>query len=341
MIKNAKKTLLSMIPKIKKKLIIEDCPVMKPFEIPELIDTSSLIQSTDSHVCLDMTLLSYLKTIDFKNLDQLSGPEVYLFAPDDCATGNENIPTHRWNPFHYISRDATNRIGDIQVIANSLYPTSNIKEPALQIFARKLFTSLTLWMLDTEKVTGVTPTMPCLLDIAYVEGDLKKWMEREVKNNSISEECLNEFNDFISYPNETFISVLATFITPLTLFADPTVRMALNGNDFDFDDLRRKKIDIFVGIHPLNLKRFEPLITLFFDQLAYVNTRALPEEDPTLTHRCKLLLDNSFVLLNQFSLGKSITHFWEESKFRTQYNLHSLVINLEPLQCPTNENFTH
>lgn len=291
------------------------------FVIPNLVNYS------DSVVCVDVKLENFMKTAGFR---RSAGQEIFLFSPDGYDTNPEDtssvkLRSHRWNPFHYVRRHPAYRVGDIQVLSTSLYPTEGVKEPIWPTNAGKLFTGLALWMLETEDMTGIKPSMPYLLNIVGVEGGLNAWMKSELKKGYLSQECTNEFNAFISYPKDTSGSVLANFNTPLAIYADQTVGAAVSDNDFDFNDLRRKGMTIYVGIQPGNLPRFKQLLNLFFEQLISVNTRVLPEQDSTLTHQCLLLLD-------EFpSLGK-INQIKVSIGFTRQYNLRYAIIYQNPEQ---------
>ena len=47
-------------------------------------------------------------------------------------------------------------------------------------------------------------------------------------------------------------------------------------------------MSIYVGIQPNRLADAALLVNLFFSQLVHLNTRTLPEQDPTLRYQCLL-----------------------------------------------------
>ena len=57
------------------------------------------------------------------------------------------------------------------------------------------------------------------------------------------------------------------------------------------EDLRRRRMTIYVGIQPGKLAESRLIVNLFFSQLINVNTRVLPQNDPSLRHQCLLLMD--------------------------------------------------
>lgn len=282
----------------------------------------NMVNYSDSIVNTDIKLENFFKTAGYR---QSQGQEVFLFAPDGYSTSEADrvagvIRSHRWNPFHYVRRNPEFRIGDILILSNSLYPlTGDGKADIWPASSGKLFLGLVLWMLDTEAVTGQTPTLPYLLSLVGVEGGLGAWMKREVAQDYLSDDCVREFNTFLTFPEETQGSILANFNAPLGIYSDQTVARAVSGNDFDFRDLRRKGMTIYVGVQPPNKKRFQGLLNLFFEQLINENTRVIPELDATLTHQCLLLLD-------EFPALGRVNQIKESIGFTRQYNLRYMLI---------------
>ena len=281
----------------------------------------NLVNYPDSVVNTDFKLENFFKTAGFR---QSQGQDIYLISFDGYATSEEDrdvgiLRSHKWNPFHYVRRLPEFRIADILSITTSLYPVDGSKDKIWPSSAGKLFLGLLLWMLDTEEVTGKTPTFPYLLSIIGIEGGLTPWMKREIAKDYLSDDCLKQFNGFISCAEETQASIKANLESPLGIFADKTVMNVMSGNDFDFRDLRRKGISVYVSVAPSNSKAYQEVMNLFFEQLIKENTRVLPELDDTLTHQCLLLLDEFPVLgkINQISTSIGFTR---------QYNLRYALI---------------
>lgn len=282
----------------------------------------NLLNYSDSIINSDIKLENFEKTAGFR---QSQGQEVYLFAPDGYATSKEDrekgiLRSHCWNPYFYIRREAAYKSGDLMMMANSMYPLSgDAKSDVWPQSAGNLFIGLSLWLIDTEKVTKREPTLPNLLALTGVEGGLSNWMKSEIHQEYMSEETVNEFNNFLSYPEETKGSILLTFNSALSIVRDKTVAKALSRNDFDFRDLRRKGITIYYGVQPPNKKRFQGLLNLFSEQFINENTRVTPEIDKTLTHQCLALLD-------EFPALGRVNQIKESIGFTRQYNLRYLLI---------------
>ncbi|UJF17245.1 type IV secretory system conjugative DNA transfer family protein [Vibrio sp. SS-MA-C1-2] len=282
----------------------------------------NMVNYPDSIVNTDIKLENFFKTAGFR---QSQGQEVFLFAPDGYNASEEEringvVRSHRWNAFHYIRRLPEYRVGDILIMSNSLYPlTGDGKSDIWPASSGKLFLGLTLWMLDAESISKQSPSFPYLLSLVGVEGGLSAWMAREVDNEYVSADCRREFNTFLSFPDETQGSILANFNAPLAIYSDQTVAKAVSGNDFDFRDLRRKGMTVYVGVQPPNKTRFQGLLNLFFEQLINENTRVIPELDPTLTHQCLLLLD-------EFPAIGRVNQIKGSIGFTRQYNVRYMLI---------------
>ncbi|MCI9687719.1 type IV secretory system conjugative DNA transfer family protein [Vibrio parahaemolyticus] len=275
----------------------------------------------DSLVCVDIKFENLVKSGGFR---QQCGQAVFLFAPDgyaidEQAREREELRTHQWNPYDYVRRSPVFRVSDVLNIANSLYPISGDKGDIWNELAGKLFKGLSCWMLDTESITGITPSLPYVLKLGGIEGGLRAWMRREIKNDYVSDDARFEFNNCLSMAEDTYSSVESNLLSPLAIFSDRVTAAAVSGSDFDFRELRKKRMTIYVGCQPANLKNFGKLFNLFFEQLISENTRTLPEHDDTLKYQCLGLLDEFTALGRVKQIEKAIS-------YTAGYNLRFLTI---------------
>lgn len=274
-----------------------------------------------SLVNTDIKFENFVKSAGFR---KHCGQDVFLFAPDgfainESARENEQLQSHRWNPYDYVRRSKTFRIGDVLNISNSLYPVSGDRNDIWNELAGKLFKGLSCWMLDTESITGVKPSLPYILKLTGVDGGLRPWMRRELKNDYVSDDTRFEFNNCLSMAEETYSSVESNLLSPLAIFSDHVTAAAVSESDFDFRELRKKPMTIYIGCQPANLKNFGKLFNLFFEQLISENTRTLPEHDDTLKYQCLLLLDEFTALGRVKQIEKAIS-------YTAGYNLRFLTI---------------
>ncbi len=275
---------------------------------------------TDSMVVLDIKLENFMKSGGFR---KKYNHNVFLFCPSGYnpsgSEGVEDLRSHCWNPFDYVRRHEAFRVGDVLVMTSSLYPLTGDKNDMWNELAGKLFKGLALWMLDTEDIKNESPTLPYLLSLTGIEGGLVKWMKREISYGYLSDETTSEFNNFMAAPDETRGSILSNLVSPLSVFSDKVAASAVSRSDFNFQDLRKKKMTIYVGIEPSSLNKFSKLINLFFEQLINENTRTLPEQNPDLKYQCLLLMDEFTSIGRVPQIAKSIS-------FTAGYNLRFLLI---------------
>ncbi|WP_087019138.1 type IV secretory system conjugative DNA transfer family protein [Thaumasiovibrio subtropicus] len=277
---------------------------------------------SESLVTLDIKLENFEKTAGQR---AAMGQEVYIFCPDGYSTtaleaSNGTVRSHCWNPFDYVRRDAKFRVGDLMVITNALYPTgSGGKDDMWNELAGKLFTGLSLFMLDIEKITHRQASFPYLIELKSSKDGLDKWMESQLDAGYCSDETKREFADFMGAAKETKGSILSNFNAPLAVFSDQVCAASVSKSDFDFRDLRKKKMSIYVGVKPANIPRFQKLLNLFFEQLINENTKVLPELDPALKYQCLCLLDEFPALGRVQIIDKAIG-------YAAGYNMRFLMI---------------
>ncbi|MGD6739527.1 type IV secretory system conjugative DNA transfer family protein [Photobacterium leiognathi subsp. mandapamensis] len=209
-------------------------------------------------------------------------------------------------------------MGDILAISAVFYPVTGDKNDIWNELAGKLFKGLCLYMLDKED-NGMAVTFSQLLKLTTPDGGLKAWMQQEIKEGCISDECIAEFNAFISAPDETRGSILSNLVSPLAIFSDPVCAAATNANDFDLEKVRKKRMSIYIGMQAGNLKKFSKLLNLLWSQLINLNTNVLPEYDSDLKYQCLMMIDE-FAALGYVDIIK------HSSAFTAGYNMRYHLI---------------
>lgn len=259
----------------------------------------NLLNFPDSVVVNDIKFENFKLTAGFR---KSQGQEVFLFSPDGYAETEEarlagEVKSHRYNPLYYIRRDPKFRDGDIQKIFSIIFPTK--PDDSWNDLAANFAKGMTSYLLDLEacgELSNDEVNIPKLVDLGGEKGGYIGVMTRAIQAHedgeiSLSSSCLSEFNKFLALHDEGQQSVLLSFYGEMGIYSNPTCKAAMSGNDFNFDDLRRKPISIYVGLSPDGLKTYSKLINLFFSQLIMVNTRVLPEQDKSLIYQLLLVLD--------------------------------------------------
>lgn len=240
-----------------------------------------------SVVCLDLKLENWTMTAGYR---QRCGQEVFLFDPL-----NEAGDTACWNCLSYVSADPNLRINDVQHIAAILYPDIPGTDPFWSAGARSLFLGVTLYVLETP---SLPPTLGEVLRQGMAsdsEGFSHHWKRiiegRQGGRFPLSPQCARALSDVIDLAPVTASSIRKTFTSRLDLLANPLLDRATSRNDFDLRELRRRPLSIYIGIRPADLHRLKPLLNLFIEQAVGLQTKMLPEHDPSLTHQVAMILD--------------------------------------------------
>jgi type IV secretion system protein VirD4 len=237
----------------------------------------NLLHYDDSVVVLDIKMENFAYTSKFR---QAHGQHVYLFNP--FTTDGR---THRWNPLDAVDRDPNRRVGEILAIAQVLYPTEHVKDAFWNESARNLFLGLTLYIMET-------PSLPCSLGEVLRQASgkgqpIKDYLQglvtsRAASDSPLSDDCTASLHRFCAISENTMAGILATLTAPLTIFSNPLVDAATSATDFDLNQVRAKRMSIYVGIPANRLSDAALLVNLFFSQLIHYNTVDLPATNPTL-----------------------------------------------------------
>jgi len=264
----------------------------------------NLLTWPGSIVCLDLKLENWTITAGYR---QRCGQAVFLFDPLS-ETGN----TARWNCLSYVSKDPNLRINDVQHIGAILYPDIPGTDPFWSAGARSLFLGITLYVLETP---SLAPTLGEVLRQGMAsdsEGFSHHWKRiiegRQAGRFPLSPQCVRALSDVIDLAPVTASSIRKTFTSRLDLLANPLLDHATSHNDFDLGELRRRPMSIYIGIRPADLHRLKPLLNLFIEQAIGLQTKTLPEHDPSLTLQVAMVLDEAPAIGRIPILAESIAY---------------------------------
>jgi type IV secretion system protein VirD4 len=281
----------------------------------------NLLSYPDSVVVLDIKRENYALTAGFR---RAHGQDVYLFDPFA-----EDGRTHRYNPLSAIS-DGLFRVGDILAIGYALYPPGG-HDDFWKDQARNLFLGILLllceWRDARRAGSGASiPDYPVTMGEVLRQSSgngmpVKAYLQRALVRHRdlLSGPCVDALNRFLSNDDKVLASILATFHAPLTIWANPIVDAATSANDFDLRDVRRRRMSVYIGITPDHLSESALLVNLVFSQLVNLNTKQLPEADPTLRFQCLLLLDEMTAIGKIHIIARAVAYM-------AGYNLRLLSI---------------
>ena len=196
-------------------------------------------------------------------------------------------------------------------IASILYPKppkddNKDSTTFFQESTQNLFAGLLLYMIETEHERDLSlpenkTTLANLFRLTTPSGGrtLVEWIKDEIvlreqqPHTQLSRNCRSLLMGFANGNAKTGADILSTLIAPLGIFIDPVVEEATSGDDFYLDEVRKKRMTIYIGIVPTETAVFSRLTNLFFSQLIKVNVeQGLPSNNPDmLKYQCCLLMD--------------------------------------------------
>jgi type IV secretion system protein VirD4 len=285
----------------------------------------NLLSWDGSAVVLDIKSENFFLTSGYR---QAHGQLVYAFNP-----APSDYKTHRYNPLHYISDDPNKRIDDIQKITSYLIPTPPGVDPMWSSEGRDLLFGVILAIVCIDELPNTfSEVLRQLKTDTTTAEHLSELLEKHKK--VLPDVCIHSLNNFITKAGKEQSGVKSTITSALNIFSNPLIEAATSGNDFDFRDLRRQKMTIYICIQPNDLDRLAPLINLFVQQLIDQNTQDMPAHyenkrlvrgNPDYKYPVLLLLDEFTSIGRLPILEKSIA-------FIAGYGLRLLTIIQSPSQ---------
>ena len=280
----------------------------------------NLLTYPDSVVVNDPKFENWNITAGFR---RECGHECYRFSP-------ELLETHRWNPLSGLRKDPLYRLGDARNMASVLYTPDNPKNAGWFKKAGDCFSALLLYLMETPELPY---TLPQLYEIVSLGEGLGEWVEKAIRtrgegDKALSAECIRELTNIISETKgKTGWPIVSSILKErLSVFGEKATAYAVSGSDFEFSDLRRKKMSIYFSITIDALTKFGPLMNLFFSQAIRDNARQLPEqggheEDGSLTLKYQALF-----VLDEFAIMGVMEIMKTAPALMRGYNLRFLMI---------------
>lgn len=196
------------------------------------------------------------------------GQDVFLWNPADP----EGI-SHCYNPLDWISEKPGQMVDDVQKICNLILP----EQEFWQNEARSLMLGVILYLVAVpEKVNSfgeVVRTMrsdDVVYNLAVVLDTIGKRIHPVAYMNIAA---------FLQKADKERSGVISTLNSGLELWANPLIDATTARSDFDMQQLKKKKMSVFCGVTPDNLKRLEPLLKVFYQQATDFMTRNMPRKD--------------------------------------------------------------
>jgi type IV secretion system protein VirD4 len=219
-----------------------------------------------SCICHDIKMENYELTSGYRS----------KVMKQDCFVWNPADPdgfSHCYNPLDWISAKPGQMVDDVQKICNLILP----EQEFWQNEARSLMLGVILYLLAVpEKVKSfgeVVRTMrsdDVVYNLAVVLDTIGKRIHPVAYMNIAA---------FLQKADKERSGVISTLNSGLELWANPLIDSATARSDFDLQQMKKRRITVYCGVTPDNLKRLEPLLKVFYQQAADFMTRKMPGKD--------------------------------------------------------------
>jgi type IV secretion system protein VirD4 len=216
--------------------------------------------------------------IKLENYDLTSGwrakrlkQKVYVWAPADV-----NGKTHCYNPVEWISNKPGQMVDDVQKIANLIMKEKEFWTNE----ARTLFVGVALYLVavpDRIKSFGEITRTIRSDDVTYHLSVVLDTMGK-----IIHPVAYMNLAAFLQKADKERSGVVSTMNASLELWANPLIDTATATSDFNFQNFKKEKTTVYVGLTPDNIARLEPLMQVFYQQATDFMTRKIPDpkEEP-------------------------------------------------------------
>lgn len=235
------------------------------------------------------------------------GQECYRIDPL-----NEDGDTACTNPLSYVSTNPNLRISGIQRIGATLFPEIPGADPFWTAGGRGMFLGMSLYVLETPSLPQTLGEVLRQGMASDAEGFGEHWKRviagRQGGRYPLSAPCVRAISDIMDLAPVTASSIRKTFTSRLDLWTNPLIDAATSRNDFDWRDLRKKPISVYLGIQPGDLELLRPLLNLVVEQALSLQTLELPEHNPELRYQILGLFDETTAPGRIGTLAKAISY---------------------------------
>lgn len=301
----------------------------------------NLLEWIGSLLVLDLKQECYNITSLFRQ--KVMGNLIYLVNPFDDKT-------HGFNALHYVDLSKPDGATDLMGIAEIFYPTDTTTgaEKHFNESAQSILIALTeaLYIFRHKELrlerTLLEHNIPNIFSIGtavdlfhrmetenihQLLGGLLSSEDTQIKRalgdtvlRGVVMDALDKFAVFIRLGDEAKGSVIGTFEKQMKLFSLPQFRRATDRNDFDFRDMRRTKMTIYLGILPGQVKIAGTFLNLFFTTAIKMQLAENPDFNPELKH-------NILMLADEFPAFGRVNYVKDSAGYIAGYKLQLLTIS--------------
>lgn len=251
-----------------------------------------------SMLCTDNKYEIFEYTSGFR---KAKGNEVYRFSP-----ASKEFKSHRINPLDYIDKaNPSKRVSDIQLILDILITGAEGENKMWAEEARSLSTGLLLWLMKSNRPFNLSELS------AICKGqDLEEFLSLVLEDSIIADNLISidhaayiAIQNFLQKSSKEQSGVRSTLASMLRPWEDPFICAATSHSDFDFRDMRKRPITVYLSFGTSQISRLAPVINLIVQLFLNVMLDSIPGHDEP--HKVLCLLDeiNRFGRMDKFKDG--------------------------------------
>ncbi|NRA74017.1 MAG: type IV secretory system conjugative DNA transfer family protein [Rickettsiales bacterium] len=196
------------------------------------------------------------------------GQQCFLWNPTD-----PDGKTHCYNPMDWISTKPGQMVDDVQKMANLLLQKAT---DFWESEARSLFVGIALYLCAVpEKIKSFGEVVRTIRsdDVAY-----NLAVVLDTVGKQIHPVAYMNLAAFLQKADKERSGVISTLSSALELWANPLVDAATAKSDFNMQELKKKRMTIYVGLTPDNITRLKKLMQVFYQQATDFLTRKIPDD---------------------------------------------------------------
>lgn len=235
----------------------------------ECLVIPNLIEWTGSFIAVDFKGTLFERT---GKIRKAMGDEVFLLAPgfDD---------SHTYNPLDLLRR-GPDMITDVQALATLIVPVTDAKEAHWNQSAQMLLSGLLGYVLESKECENAR-CLSTVVDLFSATKSFSKTCEHMSNDPDISTWTRSRIIEFMAVPGDEAGSIRSTLNRHLMPWQNPAVAAltSSSGNAIPLDQIRKRRMAIYLIIDTGQIDIFAPVLKLFLEQVNSVVNRDYRSKD--------------------------------------------------------------
>lgn len=235
----------------------------------ECLVIPNLVEWTGSFIAVDFKGTLFERT---GKIRKGMGDEVFLLAP-----GFEE--SHTYNPLDLLRR-GPEMITDVQALATLIVPVTDAKEAHWNQSAQMLLSGLLGYVLESKECENAR-CLSSVVDLFSATKSFSKTCEHMSNDPDISQWTRSRIIEFMAVPGDEAGSIRSTLNRHLMPWQNPAVAAltSSSGNAIPLDQIRKRRMAIYLIIDTGQIDIFAPVLKLFLEQVNSVVNRDYRAKD--------------------------------------------------------------